>query len=158
MKNVLHNKKGISLIEILVGSLMFALIAITVTAVIAPMMMAYVRANNLAEYNTLLDSVGNQIVSDLARSTSAPVQMGADVVEITINTDRNIVYTVENGSLIRNGSPVFADGFYKGKSINFLVEEDKSGYAVVVTVESGGETGMAIERTYTIRPLMLMSS
>jgi len=147
-----------SLMEILVGSLMFAIVAITVAAVIAPMMMAFSRANNFAEYNTMLDSVGNQIVSDIARSTAAPVA-GDSVVAITINSDSDVVYTVEDGVLMRNGVPVFSEGFNRGKTISFIVTEDTLnngvGYSVAVTVTSGSETGMTIERPYAVRPLML---
>ena len=85
MKKVFYNKKGMSLMEILVGSLMFAMIAVTVSAVLAPMMMSFSRAADFAEYNTLLDNVGNRIASDLAKSSGIPTDLGElDRVGISI--------------------------------------------------------------------------
>ena len=144
--------------EILVGSLMFALIAATVTAVLAPMLLAYMKANDFAEYNKLLDNVGNIIVSDIARSSDTLPVFGENHVEIITSKGNAVVYTAPDGSLLRNGDPVFPQGFYKGKSISFTVTETAPGYTVFVTVDSTGGPGAlggAIERPYSVRPLML---
>jgi len=158
---VFKNKKGMSLMEILVGSLMFALIAITVTAVLSPMMLTYMRANDLAEYNKLLDNVGNIIVSDLSRASEALPVSGENSVVITVSRGNTVEYTAYGGSLLRNGDPVFPAGFYKGKTVSFDVSETTPGYTVTVTVSSTGRpaaVGVTLERDYSALPLMLIEN
>jgi len=158
---VLKNKKGMSLMEILVGTLMFALIAVTVTAVLAPMMLTFMRANDLAEYNKLLDNVGNIIVSDISRASEALPESGENSAVITVSTGNTVVYTAPAGSLLRNGEPVFPAGFYKGKTISFNVSKTTPGYTVTVTVSSAGRpaaVASTLERDYSALPLMLIEN
>jgi len=158
---IFKNKKGMSLMEILVGSLLFALIAITVTALLAPMMLTFMRANDLAEYNKLLDNVGNIIVSDLSRASEALPASGENNVVITVSTGNTVAYTAPAGSLLRNGVPVFPPGFYKGKTVSFDVSKTAPGYTVTVTVSSAGRpaaVGVSIERDYSVLPLMLIEN
>ena len=147
--------------EILVGSLMFALIAVTVTAVLAPMMLTFMKANDLAEYNKLLDNVGNIIVSDINRASEALPVSGENSVAITVSAGNTVVYTAPGGSLLRNGDPVFPAGFYKGKTVSFDVRETTPGYTVTVTVSLIGRpaaVGVTLERDYSVRPLMLIEN
>jgi len=153
MLKILKRKKGMSLIEILVGSLMFGLVAITVTSVMAPMMLAFSRANDLAEYSMLLDNVGNQIASELAQASKV-----TSVNPLEVETHMGeVVYSINDGSLERNGVPVFAPEFYKGKIVNFTVETDSSGYIIVVEVGPSnrwGSIGATLERSYAVRLLI----
>ena len=160
MRNVLKNKKGMTLIEIVVGSLLFSMVVITVSAVLAPMMTAYMRANNIAEYNTLMDNIGNMIVSDIAQASE--VTPGNPLVLVIQGTE--VYYTVENGILQRGDSltdpyDVFPSGYYRGKAIDFNVEQTPPGYTVSVTVSSpGGGVGASsavLTRDYAVRPLLI---
>ena len=156
MIKILKKKKGISLIEILVGSLMFALIAITVSAVLAPMMMAYSRANDFAEYNTLLDDVGNRLVSELSQA-SRVIETGDNVLTI-VTHNGEISFTIIDGSLMRNGLAVFPPEFYKGKSISFVTGATPPGFTVEVTINPSGSiagSGLTLPREYAVRPLMI---
>ena len=162
----IKNKKGLSLMEILVGSLMFALIAAMVSAVLAPMMLAYSRANDFAEYNTLLDIVGNRIANDMAQSSDIqqldPLTM---VVRGSV-----ITYTVENGILLMSidnddptptSTPVFPPRFYRGKTIDFSVDVTPPGYTIEVTIgpaQGQAAIGASISREYAVRPLLLIQN
>ena len=159
---ILKKKKGLSLMEILVGSLMFALIAVTVTSVLAPMMLAYSRANDFAEYNTLLDIVGNRIANDMAqaseiRQENNPLIMVVRGSVITYTVDGNGVLLTSIGD--NDLSPVFPPRFYRGKTIDFSIDETAPGYTIEVTI--GPATGQAaigstISRQYAVRPLLLI--
>jgi len=160
---VLKSTRGLSLMELLVAGLMFAILAATVIMVISPIMMAFSRANSLAEYNTVLDSVGNVIVSDFA-SVRSISSSGVDV--LVFSTDSGSVeFSVVNGFLHRRfgtaapSAPVFPAGFYDGKTISFDVSGDElSGFEIAVTVIPSGRPGSAtaeITRNFAIRPLML---
>jgi len=158
MLSILINKKGISLIEILVGSIMFAIVFLTVFSALAPMMMAYYRANDFAEYNTLLDSVGNRIVAEM---TNASEITDLDPLTMTTHSGKVIISVDLDGLLLKNNAPVFPRGFYKGKSIDFEIQDEGDEvYAVIVTVMpntggGAGATGAEISREYALRLWML---
>jgi hypothetical protein len=162
MKKVFYNKKGMSLMEILVGSLMFAMIAVTVSAVLAPMMMSFSRAADFAEYNTLLDNVGNRIASDLAKSSGIPTDLGElDMVGISINSENDVIYTISEaeGILLRNGTQVFPPGMYRNKRVSFIVFDTAPGFTIEVTVnptDRPGTMGATISREYAVRPIRLI--
>jgi len=103
--NVLKNKKGLTLIELIVGIIMFAVISLAISTLLSPMLMAFMGANDFAEYNSLLDNIANQIISDLSQSTTDPdfVASGGDNWltdangSLTITTSARIItYTVRN--------------------------------------------------------------
>jgi len=155
----LRSNSGLTLMELLVAALLFAIIAATAMMVISPIMLAYSRANSLAEYNTVLDSVGNVIVSEFAgaRPNPAPVP-GPNTLTFTAGSGSEVIFTIYNGHLIRNDSPVFPAGFYGGKEISFVVTPDSGAFVVEVTVIPSGAPGSAfaeISREFAVRPLML---
>jgi prepilin-type N-terminal cleavage/methylation domain-containing protein len=158
MRRVLKRKKGMTLIEIMVGSMLFGLVVMTVTAAMSPMLRAFTRANDLAEYNLILDNAGNTIVSDMAQASDVR-GIATDTVTLEIDT-MSIVYSVVDGSLRRspdggaNSTLVFPEGFYKGKSVSFDVSGTAPDFFVAVTVSSEGSSAV-ITRTYAVRPLLM---
>jgi len=166
----LRSNSGITLMELLVAALLFAIMAATAMMVISPIMLAFSRANSLAEYNTVLDSVGNVIVSELAGARRLdPYEddydyYGDEQLSFITGTGSRVTFTVEDGLLMRdrgNGeSEVFPDGFYGGKTISFNVTQPyyDGVFVVAVTVSPSGAPGSAfaeISREFVVRPLML---
>lgn len=123
MIKLLKNKKGITMIEMVVGMLVFSIIAISVTTILVPVLNAYSKANDLAEINTLLGNLSAEILDDLARSTSATVSDSGTKLTITTNAN-TIVYDIDaatgetDGFLCRNGIAVLHEGFYKNKTVS----------------------------------------
>jgi len=172
-----------TLMELIVGILMFTIISIAISMLLAPILSAYSRANDFAEYNTLLDNIANQIINELSQSTSDPVfTPGAsgqwaennDGVFLTITTNSNIVrYAVVGGALERadrlnpDGTPdlheVFSEDFYKRKDVSFMWTETAvnpdfpnfTSYRLIVRLTERGPAGFQIQREYAVRPLML---
>jgi len=70
---ILKNKKGITLIELIVGIVMFGVITVAISTMLAPMLFSFMSANDFAEYNSLLDNLANQMINDLSQATEAPV-------------------------------------------------------------------------------------
>lgn len=168
MIKALKNKKGITLIEILVGSSLFAIIAATAFAALTPMMLAFSRANDIAEYNMILDTVGNRIVSDMAQASNVIGTLpSTDTITLTIRGSSTVVYFIQNGILHRrigtgaDPVPVFPPDFYGGKTVSFTVEGTKPDYTVIVTVNPAedrmGATAAVVTREYAVRPLRLIS-
>jgi len=183
MIKALKNKKGMTLTEIIVGGIMFAIFAIAISSILSPMVLAFMRANDFAEYNKILDSVGNQIVSDLVKATGVPTfeptaDNGRGRLTIPIETADNVVYGItQNGALCRivptpaGGEEiieVFPEGFYKGKQIRLEFNNPArinnvnvpGCYSIVVHVQprAGGNTfglsGSDLSREYLARPLV----
>jgi len=172
MNKLMKTKKGFTLIEVVIGLVIFGIISVAAAAVLAPSLFAFMRANDFAEYNNLLDNLANQIISDLSQSTETPVFIEDDWdsdVSITQNT-RVINYTVADAGDLRNTmilfrqvgnaepSPVFSEDFYKRKNVSFKIETNETEAAVVylLTVRLQSQSGnLDIEREYAVRPLVL---
>ena len=112
----LKNKKGFTLMELVVGILMFTIISITISMLLAPILSSYARANDFAEYNALLDNIANQIIDDMSQSTLPPVFLAGEEWSennpdrnnpepfLTVHThSRTIRYAVINNVLEREG-------------------------------------------------------
>ena len=173
IKKLLKSKKGFTLIELIVGLVIFGIISTAVATLLAPMLFAFIRANEFAEYNILLDNLANQIISDLSQSTEPPgFVAGGDQPDgtwnnVTITTPAAIVrYTVEGadnrGILIReiNGEPhrVFTEDFYRRKlvsfKLNYLIDADTPSYTLTVRLDHVNRN-FEIERVYAVKPLIL---
>jgi len=150
-----------TLVELIVGMLLFAIIAASVSAILVPMLRIQSHANELAEQNALLDTVANQIIGNLSSATVPLKNPGADnEIYITVDNPDDVKYTVDesNGIMLKNGSPVFSKSFYKNKSISFFCKEtqddSKKVYelTVIILSDKGGEI---IRRNYAVRPLAL---
>ena len=173
---IFKNKKGLTLMELIVGMLMFAIIGLTISTSLAPTLMAYMRANDFAEYNTLLDNVANQIISDMTQAREVPqFEQGVWVEDVTRNLTirmptHNVTYTVDNGVLQRSRggepAPVFAEDFYKRKDVSFMLTgtgnaaspTSLSLFTLTVRLTERvnvGNTPFELEREYAVRPLML---
>jgi prepilin-type N-terminal cleavage/methylation domain-containing protein len=177
IKKLLKNKKGFTLMELVVGMVIFAIISVAVSASLAPTLFAFMRANDFAEYNILMDSIANQIINDLAQSTEPPDfddeagdwPEGWNNVLITKSASR-VRYTIEataanRGMLVietgGNASLVFPEEFYKRKTVAFKLEaldtdpdDPIVAYNLTVRMESlNGD--FLVERVYAVRPLIL---
>jgi len=184
LTKIIKNKKGLTLMELIVGILMFTIISVTVSMVLAPILSAYTRANDFAEYNALLDNIANHLINDLSQSTEPPdfnngwtdpANPARDEF-LTITTQNRIIhYAVtdgilqregvidEDGDLVRRWFDVFSEDFYKRKLVSFMIEEetdettaDVTAYILTVRLtEARGAAPFEIERQYAVRPLIL---
>jgi len=168
MMKVLKNKKGITLVELIVGLLLLSIIVAAAGSTIAPMLKVYSKANEIAEWNTLLDNIANQMVSELTEMTEAvdiDALPGAGANNISFIAGwRTIEYTVEADGMLRKSINsavphlVLPADFYKRKSVSFSIREEVPERAYMLTVSiapPAGETGETISRDYAVRPLVL---
>ena len=164
MRRAYKNKKGMTLMEVLVGSMLFGMVVVTVSAIISPMIMSYRRANDLAEYNMILDNVGNLLVSEMSQASD--VLITGTGVELSFQSGApKVIFNVVDGSLIKTfdtvtpqSTPAFPPGFYRGKSVEFEVTGVEPNFTILVTVRADGTTGpssAAMQRAYAVRPLQL---
>ena len=122
IKQVLNNNKGLTLFEMLLAMIVFAVITLAAVSVFAPAINTYVRANNLAEVNTLLDNVAGLIMEDVASMTDEIT--GGPQLPFTIFTTRDVVYNVNtDGMITRNGVALFDEGFLRRMSMSAELAE-----------------------------------
>ena len=152
IRKIMNNKKGLTLMELIVGLLMFSIIAVAVSMSLAPTLFAYMSANDFAEYNALLDNLANNITSELSQATSVEtfnnnVWMinNADVNDLLFlefeTNSRVVRFAVRNGVLRQEGLArepdglggftsvpryfdVFSSDFYKNKEVAFRLTAD----------------------------------
>jgi len=179
MKHI-FNKKGVTLIELLMSMLVMAIIMIAVTTVFIPMFRAYQRANNLAEVNTLLDNISTLVMNDVAGITDPP-----DLTPATVTLDDGTVlnrlfrlqatffidYYLDNAGIIWRSvqdmepMPLLPHHFYKfwgaaGNETVFTVAAcdltfDPLTGTVELELAIESIDGWTRDRVYTARPLLL---
>ena len=165
MIKLLNSKSGMTLVEVLVGMLVFAILATCVTWILIPITKFYTQTNDLSETNLLLDNLSDQMLDDLwgaidvaASGTSLTIRTNADTVVYDIGIDEN------EGLLCKDERPIFERKYYKGKTINleYLDTEENpisgtapSAFIIRITLLSDGT---AVEsRDYAAKPLVLNS-
>jgi type II secretory pathway pseudopilin PulG len=159
-----------TLVELILGIAMFVIVAGTVSALVAPITNVFIKANEIAEVNTLLDNIANQILSDFRYAVDDIDDDSLDVIIDRSNTAEKLVismqthivtYTVDgSGILMRNGFPVFSKDFYKRRSVriecslaNGAVEG--TAYVLTVTIINDRDGGIMSSRQYAVKPLVL---
>jgi len=165
MKRV-YNRKGITMIELMVSMIVLSIVMIAVTAVLMPMYRNYQKANNLAEINIILDTLSALVMNDIAGAISIDPPSGSTEsgAALRINASFDIIYTVmvmntDNGNSIlmrsaRGGEAqaLLEEEFYKNNSISakWTVEDG----LVEITLKLTSAEG-EWERTYKARPVGL---
>jgi len=158
---ILRSKKGVTLMEVIVASLMFAIVAIAATTAMAPMLRFQMRANDIAEVNSIFDNVANVIIRDLS-SASDVINYGTDdILEVSIPTLGDIELSIAPDpannnllALLRNGVSVLPAGYFRNNAVSFNVTEPSTG-VFNVRISVTDITGMT-ERNFVVRPLMMI--
>lgn len=122
----LRCQKGMTLVEVIVSILLFAIISTTAAAALSPTVTAYRNANTLAEMNTLLDNLSEELLSDIGNARE--ITISAD--EINIKADATtLTYGVNDAGLLYRGSEttlVLPERYYKRKTMTiFFLNADE---------------------------------
>jgi prepilin-type N-terminal cleavage/methylation domain-containing protein len=146
----LNNKKGVTLTELIVAMLVMSIIMLSVTSVFMPMYNAYVHANDMAEINNLHNALSSVIMNDIENAWDIGWVGGTRTLSIAtrVNAAPNVIYTIDNGRLMRNGSEVFDERFYRRNAVNIGYRRDGDIAYVMLTVNG-------YNREYAARPVGL---
>lgn len=162
---ILKNKRGVTLMELIIGMVISVIITTYVSAVLAPMMNVFYRSNDLAEVNTLLDNVSELMINDFSRATG--INIGATNVTISTSVG-NVIYSNLGGgagSVLQRRSPdsstpadVFAENYYKRKTlivtINPASGDITGSFTLTLSVNDRNDNPLA-SREYAVNPIFL---
>jgi len=177
------NKKGVTLIEMIVAMVVMVIIITAVSSIFAPMLMTYQRASNLAEVNTLLDNISAIIMDDVSRAseilpadpnedTTVEQDTGPDIVlthlfrirttfwnDYFLGNDGTIWLSVQG---LEDPIRILPRDFYRfwgeDETVFRITECDLVVAVGVVTldIEVTSRDGWRRDRTYTARPIGLV--
>lgn len=163
MMRLLKDKKGTSLMELMVAMIIFAMIATSVTMILVPTLREYGRATELAQINSMVNNVGNEISSDLSQSTESAAIPTSNTIDIQIGNNQ-VTYTSQGTSngksqLLRsyNGgslSPLFSDAYYHDKGVVVSYTEEDKTYTIEVALYDENDE-LLVSRNFVVKPLIL---
>ena len=125
----LRSKRGMTLLETVVGMVIFSIIAVSVSMVLVPTSEVTAGAADLSENNTIMGRISAEIISDMKKATSMELISGVagDTLKITVGVSSTSNYTIYyrvngdglliKGSLPNNMRVVHDAGYYKGRTI-----------------------------------------
>jgi hypothetical protein len=164
--SLFNDKRGVTLVELVVGMIVTLIVVSAAGAVLTPMMRVFARSNDLAEMNKLLDTVSGLLIADINRADR--IDIDGDDIRITTNVEV-IDYYIDEDILFRapvvddvraEGRPVFQRDYYKRKMLGIefseLGENIKVPFLITLTISDRfGELG---RRDYAVSPLGLIFS
>ncbi|MCL2079538.1 MAG: type II secretion system GspH family protein [Oscillospiraceae bacterium] len=171
MLKILKSKKGLTLVELIIGIIVMSVILVAISGVVMPMMRFQARAIEVAEQNAMLDSLANQIIYDLASAIDTPNQSGnsgEDDWALVISTGTGggtVTYTIDSGIIMREQagvkSPLLPEGYHRkleaqvnSVGIVELNEIEVDGIVYELTIELKKDDTL-FSRAYAARPLAL---
>ena len=149
----LRNKKGMTLTELIVAMLVMSIIMLAVTTVFLPIYNAYVNANELAEINSLLNSLSSYVMSDLENAREVP---DFDDNTLVIDTRITVTYATNGDNILtRNAVPILDAGFYKRKGARIAGFTELDGVFTIELALVDRNNVEIIRRSYSAKPIGL---
>jgi len=147
------NKKGLTLMELIVSIGVLSIIIVAVSASLTPLLHTYMRANSFAEANTLLDNIATLMLNEI--NNAVELRLDDADNDFVIRGIHEIEYRIEEGILEwfneeHNRWDQLLDGnFYGGSDLEmeWLLEDG----LVTLTVRLIAE-GWELERDYVAKP------
>jgi type II secretory pathway component PulJ len=170
---ILKDKRGATLMELVVGMIISVIILGAASAVMVPMMQTFARTNNLAETNKLLDTLSGYVIADINRASSTSIEAGnlrivtnVETFEYYINNDilwrrAAQAFDVAAPTWIRQ-SAVLERDFYRNKTLqvgyldpdeNPLPDGEVTGAFFIRLTITDNRDGLMGERDYAVNPL-----
>lgn len=99
-KNLSKNNKGFTLIEILVGMLIFGILMLTISTIMYPTLKSIYNTKRLSEYGVFVDNIANQVSSEIKLAQKIELEPSDKPEKLIIYTPENkIRYTILDGIL-----------------------------------------------------------
>ena len=156
MKKIFKQKKGFTLIELIIAIAVLSIFTLAAANIMFPVLNTYFETQKLADSNMVCSSVLDTIRKDVSIATDKP-EVSQDGHKISLNCkygkteyfsgeDRSGNLEYGKGFLYRSDvkdaltKPVFDDSFYKDKTIEIVFDETKTNvYKITASVFDGEE-------------------
>ena len=161
----MKNNKGTTIVELLAGSFIFTIIAVSVFTLMVSVVSLYSKSNDLSEINFIFDNVSKIMLNDVNNARKIAISE----TELKIIGQDSITYKIHDGipqKSVNNSDyyPIFEKGYYKNKTLN-LEYYDKN-YEQIIKVKENLEVfiirliilskdNVTSTRDYAVRPLGL---
>ena len=132
------NRKGVTLVEVIVSMSVAAIMITAILAVVAPLYKMYDRTHRKSEALIVAETVLDVIREDVrdAAALSVTQEDGRPALAL----DRFSVTTSAEGYLVVNGEPALAPRYYNDMTVSLAFEKTEAFTALVtVSVYDGGE-------------------
>ena len=185
IKKLAQDKRGISLVEIMVGMLIFSIISITIIVIMFPTLNSINKTKDLSEMGIFADNISAEIINDIKMANSIEIINDikmANSIEIAkvsepvdtltlVNQEHTIVYKVIDGRIKRNydgqkdegGTKIFNDivssKYYENKGVEVsyeaIISETVTVGCKVKLKILNKEKETAITREYSVLSLVI---
>jgi prepilin-type N-terminal cleavage/methylation domain-containing protein len=164
------NKKGVTLIELIVSIFVFSIIMVTAVSIFAPMLRTHAIANDYAEANTLLDNIANLVLHEIDNAVGeidppSGTLPGGSLGFRASELSQFIFLEIHNNILTWNteqnepltARPMLDRGFYGGKDLSIEWDFSDGLFILTITLHSNieGLNEWSATRTYSSRPVGL---
>ena len=177
IKKIAQDKRGISLVEIMVGMLIFSIISMTIIVIMFPTLNSINKTKDLSEMGIFADNISAQIINDTKMANIIELSKESEPGDTLtlVNQEHTIVYKVIDGRIKRNydaqknedGAMIFNDlvssKYYENKSVNVsydTITKDVGTKTITLgckikieVLNKEGET--AITREYSVLSLVI---
>ena len=177
IKKLAQDKRGISLVEIMVGMLIFSIISMTIIVIMFPTLNSINKTKDLSEMGIFADNISAQIINDTKMANIIELSKESEPGDTLtlVNQEHTIVYKVIDGRIKRNydaqknedGAMIFNDlvssKYYENKSVNVsydTITKDVGTKTITLgckikieVLNKEGET--AITREYSVLSLVI---
>lgn len=185
LKKMAEDNRGITLVEIMVGMLIFAIITMTVIVIMYPTLNSIYKTRELSEMGMFADNIAAEISNDIKMAESIEVKKAeasksdsVDTLTLTIHENK-IIYSIIEGRIKRNYndatttnddgtislgySDVVSSKYYENKSvgvsysyINKTIEGKDVPVGCEINIEvMNKEKEPVIKREYSVMSLIL---
>ena len=173
IKKLAQDKRGISLVEIMVGMLIFSIISITIIVIMFPTLNSINKTKDLSEMGIFADNISAEIINDIKMANSieiAKVSGSGDTLTL-VNQEHSIVYDTVDEKIKRNydgqkdegGTKIFNDivssKYYENKGVEVsyeaIISETVTVGCKVKLKILNKEKETAITREYSVLSLVI---
>ena len=173
IKKLAQDKRGISLVEIMVGMLIFSIISMTIIVIMFPTLNSINKTKDLSEMGIFADNISAQIINDTKMANIIELSKESEPGDTLtlVNQEHTIVYKVIDGRIKRNydaqknedGAMIFNDlvssKYYENKGVEVsyeaIISETVTVGCKVKLKILNKEKETAITREYSVLSLVI---
>ena len=173
IKKLAQDKRGISLVEIMVGMLIFSIISMTIIVIMFPTLNSINKTKDLSEMGIFADNISAQIINDTKMANIIELSKESEPGDTLtlVNQEHTIVYKVIDGRIKRNydgqkdegGTKIFNDivssKYYENKGVEVsyeaIISETVTVGCKVKLKILNKEKETAITREYSVLSLVI---